>query len=365
MSFRHPRFKPLINILETIAPSHSLYFLLKDYEVNDLLPQFFSMSENKIKLQLFGLPDISSLDDLSIRTRLSKKIIYNCSKNNKYQYKEVSIPKKRGGFRLISMPNKKQKALQAWILRNILDKLSCSTSSVGFEKGDGILNNAIPHIGSNAMLCLDLKDFFGHIKSLYIYNIFKQLGYNSLISTILTRICTLNDSLPQGSPCSPKLANLYCISLDKRIQGFVGRRGIVYTRYADDITLSGPDDTVFPRIINTIIKIIEDEKLVVNNNKTRFSGYRNKKVTTGLVITKNSVGIGRERYRLLRSKIYRLKDIDQSELDNNLEMVNHIGGWISYMNYVDKRRKDKIILYIENLIGDSSESILKSLLKGK
>jgi len=68
--------------------------------------------------------------------------------------------------------------------------------------------------------------------------IFNSIGYNREISSLLTNLCVFKGRLPQGAPTSPKLANLVSAKLDARIHGYAGPKGIVYTRYADDITLS-------------------------------------------------------------------------------------------------------------------------------
>ena len=90
---------------------------------------------DNITLQLFGLPVINDLEDLSALIRVSKTTIYNCSKQASFHYKVIHIPKKNGGQRIIAQPSKKLKALQSWILSNILNKLKVSSSSKGFEKG--------------------------------------------------------------------------------------------------------------------------------------------------------------------------------------------------------------------------------------
>ena len=196
-----------------------------------------SKTEN-IKLNMLGLPVITTIDDFSEITHISKYTIFQLSFHSDKYYKTYSIPKKSGELRTISQPSKKLKGLQSWILVNILNELKVSSSCKGFEKGSSTADNAKPHKGANIILTLDLKDFFPTVKRNQVYSIFKAVGYNKTISTILTNICTFEGALPQGSPCSPKLANLSAWSLDVRIQGYVGKRGISYTRYADDLSFS-------------------------------------------------------------------------------------------------------------------------------
>ena len=156
------------------------------------------------------------------------------------------------------------------------------------------------------MLTIDLSNFFGTITDIQVYNVFKSIGYNKLISTTLTNVCTCESSLPQGSPCSPKLANLITWKLDKRIQGFVGKRGITYTRYADDLSFSGlhPSNTI--QILPMVKSIIEDEGFFINQKKTRVAGASRAKRITGLVVSNNRFGVVKTKYRILRSKIFYL-----------------------------------------------------------
>lgn len=259
-----------------------------------------------IKLNMLGLPVIQNLDDFSVVTHISKYTIYQLSKHSDKYYKTYEIPKKSGGKRKISQPSKKLKGLQSWILVNILNKIQVSPSCKGFRKGSLTLENALPHIGANTLLNLDLKNFFPTITSNKVYNVFKTIGYNKLIATIFTNICTYEETLPQGSSCSPMLANLTTWTLDLRIQGYVGKRGISYTRYADDLSFSGLNPTKVIKIIPMIKEIINDENFIVNHKKTRIASSARAKIVTGLIINEDSVGIGKQKYKDLRAKIHHL-----------------------------------------------------------
>jgi RNA-directed DNA polymerase len=308
-----------------------------------------SSNEKKdlMRLKMMGLPLIETLDDFSQLTRFSKKLIYNFSKNSQYYYRTYSIKKKNGKNRTIAQPSRKMKAMQAWILRNILDKLKTSSSCKGFEKGTSILDNASPHVGSNAIMTLDIENFFPSIKSGWIYTIFKSLGYNKFISSVMTSICSYKGYLPQGSPCSPKLSNLVCLRLDSRLQGYVGKRNIVYTRYADDLTFSALKIERLTKSYKTITTIIEDEGFRINNSKTRICGPSKCRKVTGLVIGDDaSVGIGRKRLRNIRAKIHGLIK-DNIETRNN--KLSHIKGWLAFIKSIDDKRYSMLENYIHKL----------------
>lgn len=295
---------------------------------------------------MLGLPAIQSVDDFSEIIHISKYTIYQLSIHSEKYYKTYTIPKRSGKLRTICQPSKKLKGLQSWILVNILNKLKVSSSCKGFEKGSSTADNALPHKGANAILTLDLTDFFPTVKRYQVYNIFKTVGYNKTIATILTNICTYQGSLPQGSPCSPKLANLSVWTLDLRIQGYVGKRGINYTRYADDLSFSGLSPAKVVKILPMIKTIIQDENFEVNPSKTRVAGSARAKTVTGLIVTDEGIGIGKTKYKNLRSKIHHLT-FESEQL--NTKLFFEVGGWLSYLNSVDKKRLMKASNYIREL----------------
>lgn len=305
------------------------------------------MPSDKIRLSLLGLPALESLDDISSVTHLSKKLLYNLSRFADDYYFVYELPKKTGGHRTIAQPSKDLKAVQSWILRNILDRLTVSTACKGFNKGSNIVDNAKPHIAANSTLCLDLADFFPSVKVNQIWTIFRTVGYSPRISAVLARICSYNGVLPQGSPASPRLANLVCLRMDARLLGYVGKKGIIYTRYADDLTFSAFTPVKLIKALPTIEKIISSEGFELNRAKTRLAGPARQHRVTGLIVTDFDVGIGRKKLRELRSKLHHIcvvpeEDVSQSDL-------NHLKGWLAFVKSVDKNRINMINDYINGL----------------
>lgn len=316
---------------------------------------------DKIRLKFFGLPIIESIEDFSQFINISKSRIFVYSKNNRYFYKTYSIPKKNGKKRTICEPSKGLKGVQAWILNNILNKLSSSEFSKGFEPNLSLNDNLRPHVGASAVLNIDLKDFFKSITDKRVFILFKSIGYNDLISTVLTNLCTYDGYLPQGSPCSPKIANLICWNLDIRIQGLVGKFGIVYTRYADDMSFSGLVASKLIKSLPIIKAICLHEGFELNSKKTRIMGKSRSLQITGLILYKGKYGVGRKKYRELRVKIHQLVDITTLD-DTTHKSLHHLEGWLSYLNDVDKVRYSIVLRYINKLLKIYPDSVIKSLI---
>ncbi len=305
-----------------------------------------SQSE-RVRQRLVGLPVIETLHDLASLVRLSEGKLYNLSRQHLDHYKRYDIPKNGGGVRTICQPSRGLKAIQAWILNRLLLNVKGSRASKGFERGASILDAASPHIGARALATLDIEDFFPSVPACWVFSLFRTLGYSPKIAHILTSLCTLDGGLPQGSPCSPKLANLVCQRLDMRLLGFVGRRGITYTRYSDDLAFSAYSSIVLSRALPGIRAIIENEGFSINERKTRVSGPSRAHRVTGLVVTTEGVGIGRRSLRDLRSRINDLRRIPSD--GNATPKIDHLRGWLAYVRSVDEPRYKNLKKYVHTL----------------
>lgn len=256
-----------------------------------------------------NLPVIFSLKHLAILSGIEfqeLKSIIN-SRHNHYSY--YLIKKKKGGCRRIIAPHSNIKSLQKWIQINILDNVELSPFATGFIKEKSILDNAKMHENKGVILNLDLSNFFETINERRVYGIFKSLGYAPNLSVEFAKICTASISdyrfeqlseeeqeyfkdlhslkesvLIQGAPTSPGISNIICRRLDHRLSKLANKFGVSYSRYADDITISGDIDRL-PNI-GVIRKIIENEGFIINWNKVGKYRTGQKQMVTGLLIDK-------------------------------------------------------------------------------
>ncbi|EMC2815624.1 TPA: retron St85 family RNA-directed DNA polymerase [Klebsiella aerogenes] len=305
--------------------------------------------QGKYTQQLLSLPILENVDDLSQSLRLPKEVISKFSFNNDRYYHRIEMEKKSGGIRHIESPLKELKAIQRWVLRYILDKLSPSSFAKGFVRKKSILDNAKPHEGNQYVLNLDLKDFFTTVQASHVYTLFKNIGYNNNIAFILTSFCTKSGYLPQGAPTSPALSNLVCLRLDHRISTYCKKRALTYTRYADDLCISGNKILILQKASYLIKDIICDEGFTINSKKEKFLGPKVRREVTGLTVTPK-ITISKKNYCLYRKRIY---DLVRTETPNKHEIIK---GILSFVRSIDKDKGKKLSLFYQNqitLIADS------------
>lgn len=306
------------------------------------------MAETVYRLVMGGFPLVDSLDSLSRHTCLSQRLLYVLSARNSNFYRRFYRPKKSGGQREILAPSRQMKALQAWILRHILEKVPVHDAATAFRSGRNIALNAEPHQSNRWFLCLDFDDFFPSIPYAKVYTVFRTIGYNSHIAHVLTALCTCDGKLPQGAVTSPTLSNIICLRLDRRISGFAGKRNIAYTRYADDMTFSSMNPNKLIGAKRMVHRIAAEEGFTLNESKTRYMGPRQQCRVTSLVIADNSVGVGKKRKRKLRAAMHRLVARNLPKEEREI-LGLHIHGWLAFVQDVDHKRYAQLKTYSAKL----------------
>src|SRR5690606_33460711 len=102
---------------------------------------------------------------------------------------------------------------------------------------------------------------------------------------------------------SPAIANLSAYGLDVRLAGLAQAYGLTYTRYADDLTLSGGGLKIpaLREVIPLASQIISAERFAANHAKRRVVRNNQQMSVTGVVVN--------QRMNVSRKEFDRLKAI--------------------------------------------------------
>jgi RNA-directed DNA polymerase len=236
------------------------------------------------------------------------------------RYRASEIPKKTGGVRQLYAPHPDLKAWQRTALKALTEFYEPHPDAHGFLKGRSIVSNAAIHIGQPLVLNIDLKDFFpsvhfGRVRGLFMSPPF-EMGASA--ATVMAQLVTFKNQLPQGAPTSPILSGMAAAELDRRLSRLARRSRLKYSRYADDITLSGAQGSlpasllaferdangkqtpiIGPQLAQEIIRA----GFTVNPAKVRVQTRHQRQSVTGLTVNAKT-NVARERVRRLRAMIH-------------------------------------------------------------
>ena len=308
---------------------------------------------------------VGALDWLADKWRLAH---HEQSPLQHYHYRWVS--KRSGGVRLIEIPKSRLRLLQQKILRQILDLVPSHPAAHGFRRDHSCVTHAALHAGQRVVIRMDLKDFFPSIQVSRIHALFEKLGYSPSVAGTLARICVnrtpagafrdpqtggslpwaerqvlKTPHLPQGSPCSPALANLCAFRLDIRLDALARSLGATYSRYADDLVVSGGCELerAADRLHVHVAAIALEEGFKVNTRKTRVMREGVRQQVTGVVVNRHP-NIARHDYDILKATLTNCvrHGPDSQNHDGRSNYQEYLAGKVSYVLMLNPPRAIKL-----------------------
>ena len=262
--------------------------------------------------------------------------------HNPSPYRTFAIKKRGGGERRIDAPCPGLKAIQRRLARRVLNRQEMGHAAHGFRKRRGIVSNARIHSRQPMLVKLDIKDFFPTITFPRVFGLFRSIGYERGPAGLLARLCTLEGRLPQGAPTSPAISNLICRRLDRRLLGLARKAGARYTRYADDMTFSGPPE--IKRLIPRVRRIVTEEGFQLAEDKTRVVRACRQQRVTGLVVNERP-NVSRRQRRLLRAILHNAArdGVDAQNRQNLPHFRQWLVGWVQYVRMANRLHGEALI----------------------
>ncbi|HEI8570427.1 TPA: retron St85 family RNA-directed DNA polymerase [Morganella morganii] len=285
---------------------------------------------------------MSYLDELASYLKKSVPYLIKNYISAPRKYKVFYIDKKNSSEkREVAQPSKEIKQIQLAIIKTLLVNIPIHSCAKAYMINSSIYDNALPHKDSIFLLKMDFRDFFPSIKPSDLLYFLEKNGFkfDAFEGTIITnylfwrRKGERNLSLCIGAPSSPIISNIIMHDIDNKISAYCEKEGIIYTRYADDLTFSADNIVKLQQtyeFISSLINRTEHPNLLINKEKTRYIGKGRSKRVTGVVIThEGELGVGRYLRKKIRAMIYlysqkRLKREDIPYLHGMLSHINNI-----------------------------------------
>ena len=234
--------------------------------------------------------------------------------------------------------------IQRRILERVLLRLPVYDCSYGAIKGKSILQNAKIHSKSLYIAKFDIKDFYPSIRYQKVYNFFVESDCSPDVARILTLLTTRNYALPLGTSTSPFLADQIVRSIDDRIYGMARKAKLQYTRYVDDIVLSG--NYPIENFTNTVFGVIKQSGFKIKKSKLEIytPDDGKERIITGVKVHHGKTFAPKDyitslqedlEYALIQSQHQNPKDIFYSK--------NQYRGKIGFVQWVDKQAGNQLM----------------------
>jgi len=281
------------------------------------------------------------------------------------KYKVYTIPKRTSGLRIIAQPIPELKDYQRFIISIVKDILPVHESCMAYMPGKNIKQNALVHSSNSFFLKMDFMDFFNSITPKLLWEACELQGieFDWLDKEILEKILFWRASkyskkliLSIGAPSSPFISNFLMYSFDKELNEYCKKNGIIYTRYADDLTFSTKKKGILFDLPNFVTKLLlknYGQKIRINRFKTVFSSKKHNRHVTGLTITNESyISIGRAKKRYIKHLVYNF-------IEKNIthEDLNYLKGYLGFIQYVEPD-------FLKSLELKYSEAVIKEIRVG-
>lgn len=275
-----------------------------------------------------------------------KEIADSIRQDRGSHYRHFALKTGPDKVRHIDHPAAELLDVQRRIVRNVLAPLGFGDAAHGGIRGRSPASNAAVHRGKRCVVKLDVKSFFPSVKHNRVYRMFREeLGFGKDVSRLLTRLVTVRGALPQGAATSLAVANHFAIPVDEGLKPSVERHGLTYSRFVDDLTISG-DSPKF--LIGQATRLLKKRGLNIAPEKLKVCGRGKAQEVTGLLVNDaDRLTISRHYRDAVRSAIHKLRN---AERDDWPTQIASIEGKIAYIARFNPGPAGRLRRYLAEVI---------------
>ena len=256
------------------------------------------------------------------------------------KYETFTIPKASGGVREITAPLPELRDAQRQVLKLITKqcKFLPHNAAHGFTKNRNPKTALQVHQANKSkwFLKMDIKDFFPSCTGSALQKALRETyPFNRLSSNLrimLVNLATRNETLPQGSPLSPLLANMIMIPFDIALTEYCKENKLIYTRYADDIMISSREHFNPGSVMIMVDTLLEQHGFSLNHDKSRYGSSAGRNWNLGLMYNEaGDITVGHKKKKLVKNMVHNFTTKPEEQTQANKYRLLGIVGYCAYI----------------------------------
>lgn len=249
-----------------------------------------------------------------------KEIADDIQRDHRSHYRHFPLKTGKDKVRHIDHPAPELLDVQRRIVRFVLVPLGFGDAAHGGVRGRSPASNAAVHRGKRCVVKLDVKSFFPSVEHKRVYRMFRQEhGFGKDVARLLTRLVTLRRALPQGAATSPAVANHFAAPVDERLRSSVEKHGLAYSRFVDDLTISGDRPKL---LIDYATRLLKGRGLDLAAEKVKVCDRGKPQEVTGLLVNDaKRLTISRGYRDAVRSSIHKLRKLERDDWPKQIASI--------------------------------------------
>lgn len=295
---------------------------------------------------------IGTISKLAKALGKEESFLRELANNANGMYREVLIEKANKKPRLTFDAQGQLKDVHESIKNRILSRVRFPEYLHGSLKGCNYATNAALHTNKKFIICEDVQQFFPSVSSLLVMDIWKNLfHFPEEVAALLTALTTKDGAIPQGAKTSSYLANLVFWRDEPLLQAKLAQKGIVYSRYVDDIAMSSKSylpKSEQTKVIADVYGMLRKHGLFASRKKGKhqvFSSSQPMLVTKLIVNRKPS--LSKEKRSQIRAQVHNATQSVSIEMLNNAAQS---AGQLGRFHPVEAKRLKQDIQKTKNSI---------------
>jgi RNA-directed DNA polymerase len=281
------------------------------------------------------------------------------------------VNRQTDGTRVVFVADPTLRAYHRFLQRHFVRPLLLNTDVVySYRKGVNISDAVRQHAHNKYFFQTDLSNFFGSITSELLHSTLvrsseelKFLNATEYFDRAIS-LLTVDNRLPPGFSTSPSISNASLFQLDDSFQAYCNEKNLIFTRYSDDVIVSGNSDddvNLASTELTNLVKKYYEDAFSFNLRKSKFTRVGRKIKLLGMVILPNGAvtidgALKRKIEVLLHYYITDSFAFLRLVHDDLEKGVKSLSGYVSFVHAVDSA-------YFSKLCSKYSSSVIEGLLR--
>jgi hypothetical protein len=245
------------------------------------------------------------------------------------------------------------KAIQGRIKNRILLKASYPEHLQGGLKKRDYVRNAKLHTGSKIVINEDIANFFPSITAYTVQDIWQGFfHYPEPVASCLTKLTTRYGELPQGAKTSTHLANLVFWRSENQLVSNLRKRGIRYSRFVDDITLSAKHKSPATNktyMVGTIFALLSKHGFGAKRSKHSIM-TSGKAMSVNKLVVNRTAGLPKKERARIRAAVSAFESLSKSSAMESHEIAsayNKVRGRVELLKRFHKPEAEKLLIRLD------------------